>query len=205
MVDEKDLVRNVESCIEDLKEKFSKYPEWDDDKKEKLSFFGEKYLHYILYKMLKKEKIEEDVMWEWPEYVPSNKKRRGHFDLGIGIWKQNPTIAIEFFYQPESDYPVERFLGLEGKNGAKEHVRRDAKKLCYRENKISHAYILCFILKTAEGNKNYENTKNNFKEYLKSSFEEEQKNQSLQILFIEVDEYKREKGVKPFLDEVWFK
>lgn len=219
MISEKECVEKVESCIKKLKEQFIQYRQWGENEREMLSFFGEKYLHYKLYRNLKQNLKQCEIRGGHPtkqryriiKEKLVNDGTLASFDLAILGSKENtPFVAIEFSFDLETDKPIKRSLNY---GSFKNHFNRDFKKLTDKGNKVTHAYILSFIKasgkRTDKKEKAYQYHKKECKRYLKEKYEKyiEEKNEQhpdLKILFVEVDELSGKSDIAPY-PEGWLK
>ena len=203
MLCEKGCVEKVESCIKRLNEQFIQYRQWSENEREMLSFFGEKYLHYKLYRNLKHILKQCEIRGEHPTKQRYRKIKEelindgtpANFDLAIlGSKENNPFVAIEFSFDLETGKPVKRSLNY---GSFREHFNRDFKKFTDKGNNVTHAYILSFIKasgkRTDKKERAYQDHKEKCKRYLKEKHEKyiKEKNEQqpdLKILFVEVDE-----------------
>lgn len=209
-MDEKTLIKNIEESIKELRDKFSDVVN-DEDDIEKLLFFGEKYLHYILYKSLSNKIKNYKVEWESPtkqKYRYKNgirpvKKdgKSARFDIAVKDKNEIPLVAIEFAFQPETPFPKERSLSP---TQCSQHAEKDCAKLC--NEKVKHPYMIVFLLKTGGKNwtqrkiKSYQKNKEDFEEKLR----EIHNRYGVKFLFAEVDTFEKKFYEKPF-PEGWLK
>ncbi len=153
-----DLTNRIDKCILKLKQKFCDIVHSRATEEELLMFhfFREKYLQFVLYKLLIDDEwlSKFSILWEYPTQLKfkrngkSKKDTSGHHDLVIA---DEPTDRIFFGF--------ELFLGYEhhekhiNSKKFREHLQNDYNKLSSDKN-IKKGYLLNFFFRGNIPNRN---------------------------------------------------
>ena len=141
-LEENKIVKEILKSIEDVNQHFLMFVESNDDKeKERLHFFREKYLQFLIYSSLKKKEfmILPEESTELKFSITGKKERSGNHDL-ILVHNDQKFAGFEFYLGYDVDYK-----NLNSNDFSK-HLKKDYEKLI--KSSLAEIFILNYFFKS---------------------------------------------------------
>lgn len=146
-------LETVEKYIEELIDRVKKISRENGDERKQLLICGEKYLHYLFYKIFNDHNQSYEIKWEYPtkqryrtekgKLIPDIKgKKKASFDIAI-LSGDQIFAALEFSLDFERNNHPKRSLNVKS---FELHSKNDFEKLTNEKNKVKLGFIISFIL-----------------------------------------------------------